>query len=35
MTTASILQRTDHRNVAVLIGEADDWPKGRNLEHGA
>jgi hydroxyacylglutathione hydrolase len=36
MTAASILQRTGHRDVAVLIGGADDWAKatGQNLEHG-
>ncbi|KWX10807.1 hydrolase, partial [Carbonactinospora thermoautotrophica] len=37
MSAASLLERAGHRQVAVLVGGADDWAKttGRTLTQGA
>jgi glyoxylase-like metal-dependent hydrolase (beta-lactamase superfamily II) len=37
MSAATLLERAGHRDLAVLVGGADDWAKatGRHLEHGA
>jgi glyoxylase-like metal-dependent hydrolase (beta-lactamase superfamily II)/rhodanese-related sulfurtransferase len=37
MTAASLLERTGHRDLAVLVGGADDWAEatGRPLKEGA